>query len=350
MKIKNIITVLLLVASVQTFGQNTSDMQRMPNGLLYKIYNQNPGPKIKLNDIITFNFLQSTDKDSVLANSFEVNRPATIQVQPAQNIADLMDFFPLLSLNDSALVLVPTDSIFVDAQMPRPDFFPKGSSLKIVVKIEKVQSMEQAMAEQQKMMDEMKSLEATELSKYLAESKSTATKTASGLRYTITKASAKPKPLKGDTVLVNYIGKTLDGKIFDSSIESVAKSANLQQGGRVYEPISVVVGQGQVIPGWDEGLLLINEGAKASFIIPSELAYGAQGAGQDIRPFSTLLFDLELVKVNRVKRAAVAKPAAKPAAKPVAKTATKPAAKPAAKAPVKKPAATPAAKPAPAKK
>lgn len=347
MKIRNILTVLLLVAYIQVSAQNTANMERMPNGLQYKIYNSNPGPKIKLKDIITFNFVQSTDKDSILVNSFEVNRPATIQVQPAQNIADLMDFFPLLGLNDSALVVIPADSIFVDPQMQRPTFFPKGSALKILVKILKVQSEEEAMAEQKKMMDGMKDMEASQLSKYLSENTAPTIKTASGLRYRITKAATKPKALKGDTVFVNYVGKTLDGKVFDSSIEAVAKAANLQQEGRAYEPISVVVGQGQVIPGWDEGLLLINEGAKASFIIPSELAYGAQGAGQDIRPFTPLLFDVELVKVNRVKKATPAvKPAAKSSVKPTVKKAVKPAvkatAKPVAKPAVKKPAAKPA--------
>ncbi len=334
MKIKNIITVLLLIASVHVLAQDNAGMQRLPNGLQYKIFTSNAGPKIKLNDIITFNFVQKTDKDSVLMNSFEVNRPATIQVQASQNIADLMDFFPLLALNDSAIVRIPTDSIFNKPEMEqqRPPFLPKGSSLFITVKINKIQSMEEAMAERQKMMDDMKGAESSALAKYLSDSKINPLKTATGLRYIITKPSVKAKPLKGDTVLVNYIGKTLEGKVFDSSIEAEAKKAGLDQPGRPYEPISIVLGEGRVIQGWEEGLLLLNEGSKATFIIPSDLAYGPQGAGEDIKPFSTLIFDLELVKVKRVKKAAapaVKKPAAKPAAKkPVSKTSTtKPATK-----------------------
>src|SRR5687768_2755855 len=117
MKIKNILTVLLLVASIQTFAQNKAEMQSLPNGLKYKIFTANAGPKIKLNDIVTFDFLQKTDKDSVLVNSFTMGRPATIQIAAAQNIADLMDFFPLLALNDSAVVSIPTDSIFKNPEM-----------------------------------------------------------------------------------------------------------------------------------------------------------------------------------------------------------------------------------------
>ena len=316
-------------------------MQRLPNGLQYRIYTSNGGAKIKLNDIISFNFIQKTDKDSVLASSFEMNRPAMLQVTASKNVADLMDFFPLLSLNDSALVVVPTDSIFNNAQMEqqRPPFLPKGSSLHYVIKVSKIQSMEEAMAEQQKMMSDLKAKEASALAKYLTDNKVTAVKTATGLRYVIKKPSVKAKPVKGDTVMVNYIGKTLEGKVFDSSIEMEAKKAGLQQPGRTYEPISVVLGQNSVIPGWEQGLLLLNEGSRASFIIPSDLAYGPQGAGEDIKPFSTLIFDLEIVKVKRAKKAASA---------PVKKSTTS-------KAPVKKtstakPAAKTTAKPAPAKK
>jgi FKBP-type peptidyl-prolyl cis-trans isomerase len=322
--IKNVLTVLMLGAGVQAMGQNAGDMQRLPSGTQYKIFTNNPGPKIKLTDVITFNFIQKTDKDSILSNSFTAKQPFTLQVQPAKNAADLMDFFPLLAQNDSAMVRIPTDSIFNAPGMERPPFFPKGSSLVILLKIEKVQSMEEAMAAQQKIMSAMKDAEALTLSRYLTEKKITGVKTKSGLRYLIRKPSAKAKPVKGDTVLVNYTGRSLEGKVFDSSIEAEAKKAGLEQPGRAYEPISVVLGEGRVIPGWEEGLLLLSEGSKATFIIPSDLGYGAQGAGQDIKPFSTLLFDLEVVKVKRTKKAAPStgsKPVVKKSpSKPVAKT------------------------------
>ncbi|MBC8053855.1 MAG: FKBP-type peptidyl-prolyl cis-trans isomerase [Sphingobacteriaceae bacterium] len=345
MKIKNIIAVLLLVVSVQALGQTNADMLRLPNGLQYKIFTANAGAKVKLNDIISFNFIQKTDKDSVLVNSFTINRPAMLQVAATKNIADLMDFFPLLALNDSALVIIPTDSIFKGPEMQaqRPPFLPAGSSLYYTIKVTKIQSMEEAMAEQQKMMEELKGKEAATLAKYLADNKITAPKTASGLRYLIRKPSVKAKPVNGDTVLVNYVGKTLSGKVFDSSIEAEAKKAGLEQPGRTYEPISVVLGQGSVIPGWEEGLRLLNEGSKATFIIPSDLAYGPRGASEDIGPFTTLIFDLELVKVKRAKKAATAPAKKTTASKPVAKKAAP--AKPAAKTTAK-----PVSKAAPAKK
>jgi FKBP-type peptidyl-prolyl cis-trans isomerase FkpA len=276
-----------------------------PKGALVKIFTNGPGDKIKLNDVITFDVLQKTEKDSVLFSSYTLGHPLKIQVQPSQNAGDLMDVFPLLTAKDSAYVKVPSDSVFKGHEDQRPPFLPKGSSLVFILKIGKVQSLDDAMSE-------VKTVEITSANKYIADHKLTVTTTPSGLKYVITQPSLKHKPLSGDTLLVNYTGRTIDGKVFDSSIQAEAQKAGLQQGDRKYEPIKVVVGQGQVIKGWDEGLLLLNEGSKAEFIIPSSLGYGAEGAGSDIAPYSTLVFDVELVKIKPIKHA-VTKPAAKKA-------------------------------------
>ena len=306
--------------SGRSFAQNEG-MQRLPNGVQYKIYTSNSGTKIKQNDLITFNFIQKTDKDSVLASSYPEGRPMRLVVQPSANIMDLMYFFPMLGEKDSALVKVPTDSVFKDPAMQRPPFLPKGSDLFFVLKIEKVQSMEQVMAEQKRIMDSLNTAELTALERYIADNKLNTVKTTSGLRYVVTAPSAKRKPAAGDSVQVNYTGRTLAGKVFDSSIEANAKAAGLEQPGRNYEPISFVVGEGRVIKGWDEGLLLLGEGAKATFIIPSDLAYGERGAGSDIAPFSSLVFDVELVKVTPAKKELPAVPAKAGVKPPVKKTA-----------------------------
>ncbi|MFS4467318.1 peptidylprolyl isomerase [Maribacter sp. 2210JD10-5] len=111
-------------------------------------------------------------------------------------------------------------------------------------------------------------------------------KTASGLRYKITKQGNGKKAEKGKTVSVHYEGSLLDGKVFDSSF-----SRN--------QPIDFPLGMGNVIAGWDEGIALLNVGDKAKLIIPSDLGYGAAGAGGGIiPPNATLVFDVELVDVK----------------------------------------------------
>ncbi len=107
-------------------------------------------------------------------------------------------------------------------------------------------------------------------------------KTESGLFYNITKEGTGLSPTKGSKVSVHYKGSLIDGSVFDSSYQR-------------NEPIEFSVGIGQVIQGWDEGIMLLKKGASARFVIPSDLGYGAQGAGANIPPNSTLIFDVELI-------------------------------------------------------
>lgn len=107
--------------------------------------------------------------------------------------------------------------------------------------------------------------------------------TPSGLQYKVLASGKGKSPKASDNVTVHYTGKLTDGTVFDSSVERG-------------EPATF--GVGQVIPGWTEALQLMKEGDKFEFVIPSELAYGEQGAGQQIPPFSTLIFEVELLKVN----------------------------------------------------
>jgi len=284
---------------------------KTPQGDLVKNVTNKPGDKIKVNDVVTFNLTQKTEKDSVLGSTYTMGRPIKIQVQESKNAADLMDIFPVLAEKDSALVRIPTDSLFKGHDDQRPPFLPKGSYLVCQVKIERVQTLDDAMAERNKIIDSMKTNETAERNKYIADHKLVLKTTASGLQYVITKPSLKHKPLAGDTVLVNYVGRFLNGQIFDTSIQTEAEKAGLNQPGRTYEPYKFVVGKGNVVAGWDEGLLLLGNGAKATFVIPSSLAYGQEGYS-DIPPFATLVFDLELAGIKPVKHTP---PAAKPAAK-----------------------------------
>lgn len=109
--------------------------------------------------------------------------------------------------------------------------------------------------------------------------------TDSGLRFQIIQEGTGQQAAAGQTVSVHYKGQLLDGTVFDSSYKR-------------QQPIDFVLGQGQVIPGWDEGVSLLKVGDKARFVIPSDLAYGSRGAGGVIPPDSALIFDMELVAVS----------------------------------------------------
>lgn len=107
--------------------------------------------------------------------------------------------------------------------------------------------------------------------------------TPSGLQYEVLAEGNGPKPAATDTVEVHYTGKLIDGTVFDSSVD---------------RGVPATFGVTQVIPGWVEALQLMNEGSKWRLFIPSQLAYGPQGAGGVIGPNATLIFDVELLKVN----------------------------------------------------
>jgi FKBP-type peptidyl-prolyl cis-trans isomerase FkpA len=324
--------VLSMSAVSAAFAQ--ANFTKTPKGAFYTIVKPGNGAKVKQGDVITFQFTQKTDKDSLLGSSYQMGRPAKVQVQPSKTVADLMEVFPLLSVNDSVLARVPADSIFAGHEESRPAFLPKGSFLNFTIKLQKIQTMDEAMAEaktemekaraeQAAAMEKWKQEEVPAMAKYIADKQLTPVTTASGLKYVVTSPAGGPKPKAYDTVLVNYTGRLLDGKVFDSSVADVAKAAGLEQPGRTYEPIRFLVGNQEVISGWDEGLLLLNEGSKATFIIPSALAYGERGSAPVIRPFSPLVFDVELVKVIK----GTGKPPVQPGADLIRSVAKKPGAK-----------------------
>lgn len=279
-------------------------------GVYAQFYTQaENGVKPVEGDMLRISLVVKTPTDSILTDSKDpkYNRSGLTYyefplMKPEFN-GSFEAALAMMSVGDSASFLVSVDSMYKSREMP--PFLTKGTMItydvvlqKITAKSEVEAQQKKQMEEQQVMMAKMQAEEATTLAKYLADNKITAKPTESGLYYIETKKGNGKKPNPGDVVKVNYTGRTLDGKIFDTSFEAIAKEAGVfDERRKPYDPIEFPLAQRQVIQGWEEGLLLMSPGAKGQLIIPSALGYGAQGGGP-IPPFSPLIFDLELISVT----------------------------------------------------
>jgi FKBP-type peptidyl-prolyl cis-trans isomerase len=175
---------------------------------------------------------------------------------------------------NAVVVGTPIDSVRIQRIGPKAKKF-KADEAAFQSQIKK--SADLAAAKNKKADAERKKMEAA-----TEELMKKATATPSGLKYIITRPGAGAKPAKGASVKVHYAGRLTDGKEFDNS---------LKRG----QPIDFRVGTGMVIPGWDEGIMLMQKGEKRTLIIPSNLAYGPDGRPPVIPQNATLIFDVELV-------------------------------------------------------
>jgi len=144
-------------------------------------------------------------------------------------------------------------------------------------------SFDALMASAEKRAKERRDANAARLNKLVEEKYSGATETRSGLRYIVTReGDGKAKPRKGARVKVHYVGRLMNGKVFDSSVKRG-------------QPIEIPIGVGKVIRGWDEGIMDMTKGERRTLIIPPGLGYGARGYPGVIPPNATLVFETELV-------------------------------------------------------
>lgn len=287
------------------------DYDSTENGLYYQFFKQDENAvKPQEGDIVRLVMSYKNSADSVLFDSRVGNPSGTNYIEfPLQKSTFKGSFeeaLGMMGLGDSASFIISADSVYLTTfKAPTlPPYIVKGSMLTFEAKLEKIITKTEAEAErakqmqaQQEMMAKRQGEEAIIFAKYLADNKITAKPTESGLYYIESKKGNGKKPKAGELVKVNYTGKLLDGTVFDTSDETAAKASGTYHKERKYEPYEFPLGVGQVIPGWDEGVMMMSVGSKGQLIIPSAIGYGAQGSGP-IPPFSPLVFDVELVAVS----------------------------------------------------
>lgn len=293
----------VLVSACQQF-------EKGDGGLQYKIVKDNGQPKAQTGDLLSVNLTVTTDRDSLLSSTYKIGLPQIINIaadsMPGLYPGDYNSMFKMLGEGDSAIFKLDLDTMAAKTMQPKPDFADKYVTFNVKVNkhFSKGDLTDSALyAEVNTYFDaEIEKLKASEEGKintYIEKNDLEPLKTASGLQYIIVEEGTGEKPVAGDTVQVNYTGALVaTGDVFDTSVKTVAEEHNIFNAMRPYEPAKFAIGVRQVIPGWDEGLLLLPKGSKAKLIIPSELGYGERGDGRGvIPPFAPLVFDIELIDI-----------------------------------------------------
>jgi FKBP-type peptidyl-prolyl cis-trans isomerase len=303
MRITNVLFGLLLLLCVAC----DKSEKETPSGMKFKVVKSAGAEPGKPNDILVFNFKLVDSKDSVWADTYEGGMPAMIMINDTSAIKTEDGMMQMLRM------VAPGDSVIVEFTMV--DFFknmakspiPPGvdSTLNIIyqLKIDTITTREGAMEMQQALMEKNQKVQLEKdivlIDAFLASKNIEAQKTESGLRYVITQPGVGENGKTGQTSKVNYIGYLLDGQYFDTSIKSIAEEKGLYNPQREpYAPYDVIIDQTSVIRGWHEALKLMNKGSKATFYIPSTLAYGAQQRSAVIKPNTILVFDMEVVDLK----------------------------------------------------
>lgn len=303
------------VLGLAACNKGGGDFAKTKSGIEYKVFKNDGGKysartlgadgdatyKDRLGKILALDVEYRSYKDSILFNSRkqQMGLPMRIELMELKTKGGLEEALSLLQPGDSAVFRFNVDSIFAKSfRQPVPPFMKKsGKTMTMFVKVDKVQSRDEAMADVQKMQVEQQQKMAAHaeqqlkkddvlLQEYIKKNNLTAQKDPSGVYYAVTKPGTGTKPKTGQMVSVLYKGMLLDGKVFDSS----EKMGN--------KPFEFPLGQGQVIPGWDKGIAQFTKGSKGILLVPSSLAYGQRGAGTDIPADAILRFDVELVDVK----------------------------------------------------
>jgi FKBP-type peptidyl-prolyl cis-trans isomerase FkpA len=347
---------LLLLATGLALGpaaaQTTTPapgFERLPSGTEYRLYRRDAAGRYapraltavpsstdtsRAGKFMLMHVSYLTGRDSLLQSTRQLThgQPVPMPIATGFRKGSPEEAFAMLQPGDSAVFRLPADSLFrgrpVPAELRRSGnvLVLQAAAVRLVdqaTAMSMAQRLQQdAMAEQQRRarahQAEQLPKDNAAIAEYLKKNNLTAKakKTAGGTWYVITKRGTGALPQTGQTVSVRYRGTVLaTGREFDSSAK---------HGGT---PFDFVLGTGQVIPGWDQGIAMLPKGSTATLLIPSSLAYGTRGAGADIPADANLRFEVELVDV---KGAATASPAKHTTTKHTTKSAAKASAKSAA--------------------
>lgn len=277
------------VALQKYITDNKITVAPLPSGLYYIETVAGKGMKVDTGKWVKAHFKVSLIGGNQIFSSYDRGEPLQFEFGKRFDTPGFEEGVSKMLKGGKATLILPSKIAF--GEMGRGAMVPPYSPVIYEVEIVDIQTKadhdKQQAAEKKKAelkLETAKKQEGDLMKKYLVEKKITAKPTASGLIYVEKVKGSGARAVAGKKVKVHYTGTLLNGTKFDSS-----RDRN--------DPFEFTLGQGQVIQGWDEGIALMNVGGKATLIIPSSLAYKDRDMGT-IPPFSTLVFDVELLGVK----------------------------------------------------
>ncbi|HLN53520.1 MAG TPA: FKBP-type peptidyl-prolyl cis-trans isomerase [Lentimicrobium sp.] len=262
----------------------------LPSGLYFIETKKGSGAKPKTGDYGKIHLIVMNMDGDTLHSTYDRGEPLLWEMGKDFDNKGVTEALSLMSKGSKATIIVPSSLAF--GEQGRGELVPPYSTLyyeleltDIVTKaqLEKEKAEKEAKAAAER--ESAKKEEPAKIQNYLKTNKITVAPTASGLYYIETKKGTGEQATAGKTVKVHYTGTLIDGKKFDSSLDR-------------NQPFEFVLGKGQVIPGWEEGIAMMKEGGKAKLLIPSKLAYGENGSAPVIPPSAPLVFEVELIDVK----------------------------------------------------
>ncbi len=271
----------------------TKDFTHIDSFLEYKIISLGKGGQVaSIGDYLTLVINYKVNDSLVFtSNSFDNGKPVPQQIIKPMVTGDISKGFLQLQEGDSAIFRMKAKHYAKMTSMAIPKGVDSNDYHTWEVKIVTHLNQEQRTAQQLEMMTRQNKIDDKVILDYMqSKGYKDYKKTASGLYVIIQKKGNGVYPEVEDKVAVNYTGMLTDGTVFDSNTDPAFNHV---------EPIVFSLGTRQVIKGWDEGLQHVDQGGKALLLIPSSLAYGDRGAGGQIPPNAVLIFEVELLDINK---------------------------------------------------
>ncbi len=294
----------LLIGSMLLVMACTSNTKETAKGYKYTMLKEGSGEPAAIGQFMMINMTFKDAKDSVWNDTRGNEIPMIYPMsEPTPEREGVEEILAMLRKGDSVTFKIPANILFEKTwKQPLPAEVDPTSDFTFYMGVQDILTEEQIRALEMDFMSKASAKQLAEdtaqIDAALAAENIQAQSTPSGLRYTFTKEGKGENAKQGSEVAIHYAGYLMDGTLFDTSMESVARENGAFTEGRPYDPLSLSAGSGQVISGWEEAILLMNKGSKMRVWIPSTLAYGPQRRSALIKENSILVFDMELVDIR----------------------------------------------------